>query len=145
MRQVILDYYVNELGTYLFIPQGGFHGILRRKGENDVTLPQSAQRKHAFLGKTNQMLKPKKIAPRKNVALELLHHTLGHISTRSFMDGDTVNVWKDIELRIDSYPFCTSCHIYSMNKKDISKNLLKPKAPFKWVFTDIISATASKS
>ena len=32
-----------------------------------------------------------------------------------------------------------------MNKKAISKNPLKPKAPFKWVFMDIIPATAPKS
>ena len=31
-----------------------------------------------------------------------------------------------------------------MNKKAISKNPLKPKAPFKWVFMDIIPATAPK-
>ena len=49
------------------------------------------------------------------------------------MAGDTANVWKDIELRIYTDPFCTSCQISSMNKKDISKYPLKPKAPFKWV------------
>ena len=32
-----------------------------------------------------------------------------------------------------------------MNKKDRSKIPLKPKAPFKWVFMDIIPSTASKS
>ena len=32
-----------------------------------------------------------------------------------------------------------------MNKKARSKLLLKPKAPFKWVFMDIIPATAPKS
>ena len=39
------------------------------------------------------------------------------------------------------YPFFTSCQISSMNNKDISKNQLKSKAPFKWVFMDIITAT----
>ena len=47
------------------------------------------------------------------------------------MAGDTKNVWKNIELRIDPDPFCTSCQISSMNKNDGSKNPLKPKAPFK--------------
>ena len=32
-----------------------------------------------------------------------------------------------------------------MNKKDESKISLKPKAPFKWGFMDIISSTAPKS
>ena len=47
------------------------------------------------------------------------------------MAGDTENVWKDIELRIYTDPFCTSCQISSMNKKARSKNPLKPKAHFK--------------
>ena len=49
------------------------------------------------------------------------------------MAGDTANVWKDIELRIDPYHFCTSCQICSMNQKARSKNPLNPKANFKWV------------
>ena len=32
-----------------------------------------------------------------------------------------------------------------MNKKARSKNPLKPKAPFKWVFMDIIPSIAPKS
>ena len=32
-----------------------------------------------------------------------------------------------------------------MNKKDRSKIPLKPKAPFKWVFMDIVPSTAPKS
>ena len=32
-----------------------------------------------------------------------------------------------------------------MNKKARSKMLLKPKAPFKWVFMDILPSTAPKS
>ena len=65
------------------------------KEKNAVTLPHRAQRKHAFLGEIKQMSKPKKLAPRNKVALELLHHGLGHISTISLMVGDTENVWKD--------------------------------------------------
>ena len=57
----------------------------------------------------------------------------------------TANVWEDAELRIDPDPFCTSCQIYSMNKKAGSKIPLKPKAPFKWVFMDIITSTSPKS
>ena len=58
------------------------------------------------------------------------------------MAGDTANVWKDIELRIYPDPFCTSCQIYSTNKKARYKNPLTSKAPFKWDFMDIIPATA---
>ena len=54
------------------------------------------------------------------------------------MARDTANVWQDIELRIDTDPFFTSCHTFSMNKNTRSKNPLKPKAPFKWVFVEII-------
>ena len=37
----------------------------------------------------------------KEFFLGLLHHRLGHRSINSLMAGDTENVWKDIELRID--------------------------------------------
>ena len=90
------------------------------------------------------MAKTKKLPSRKKIALELLHQRLGHRSTRSLLAGDTDNVWKDIELRIDPDPFCTSCQISPMNKKSMSKIPLKPKAPFKWVFMDIIPSTAPK-
>ena len=66
------------------------------KGGNVVTLPHSAQQKHVFLGEIKQISKSKKLAPRKKFALELLHHILGHRSTRSFMVGFATNVWKDI-------------------------------------------------
>ena len=81
---------------------------------------------------------------RKKIALELLHQILGHRSTRSLLAGDTANVWDDVELRIYPDPFCTSCQIYSTNKKARSKIPLKPKAPFKWVFMDIFPSTAPK-
>ena len=74
-----------------------------------------------------------------------MHQRLGHISTRSFIAGDTANVWEDAELKIDPDPFCTSCKISSMNKKAGSKLPLKPKAPFKWVLMDIIPSIAPKS
>ena len=80
----------------MFIPQRGFHGVLSRKRENAVTLPHSAQKKHAFLGKIKEMSKTKKLPSRKKIALELLHKRLGHRSTRLLLDGDTYNVWEDI-------------------------------------------------
>ena len=46
---------------------------------------------------------------------------------------------------MDPDTFGTSCQVYSVNKKARSKNPLKPKAPFQWVFMDIIPATAPKS
>ena len=91
------------------------------------------------------MSKTKKLPSRKKIALELLHQRLGHRQTRSLLAGDTSNVWEDIELRINPDPFCTSCHISSMNKKARSNNPLKPKAPFKWFLMDIIPSTAPKS
>ena len=79
------------------------------------------------------------------IALELMHQRLGHRYTRSLVAGDTANVWEDAELKIDPDPFGTSCKISSMNKKARSKLPLNPKAPFKWVFMDIIPSTAPKS
>ena len=49
------------------------------------------------------------------------------------MAVDAANVWKDIELRINPDPFCTSFQTSPMNKKARSKNPLKPKSPCKWV------------
>ena len=76
----------------MFISQRVLFGVIWQQRENAVTLPHSAQRKHAFWGEIKQMSKTKKIAPRKNIALELLHQILGHRSTRSLMAGDTYNV-----------------------------------------------------
>ena len=101
--------------------------------KNTVTLPNSAQRKHAFWGEIKEMSKTNKLPARKKLSLELLHQILGHKSTRSLLAGDTANVWEDIEIRMDPDPFCTSCQISLMNKKDRSRIPLRPKEPFKWV------------
>ena len=90
------------------------------------------------------MSKKNKLPARKKIALELLHQRLGHRSTRSLLSGDNANVWEDVQLRIDPDPFCTSCQISSMKKKARSNIPLKPKAPFKWGFMDIIPYTAPK-
>ena len=95
-----------------------------------------------FLGIIKETPKTKKLPARKKIALELLHQILGTRSTRSFLAGYTANVWEGIELIIDTDPFVTSCQISSMNKKARSKIPLKLKAPFKWVFMDIIPSTA---
>ena len=73
-----------------------------------------------------------------------MQQRLCHRSTISLLDGDTANVWEDIELRKNPDPFGTSWHISSINKKTRYKNPLKPKAPLKWVFMDIIQSTAPK-
>ena len=96
MQQFIFNYYVNEFNTYLFILQGVLYVVLRRQVENAVTLPPNAQQKHAFWGEIKSKLE--KLAPGKKFALELLHHILGHRSTRSMMAGDTKMFWKDIIL-----------------------------------------------
>ena len=103
------------------------------KEDNAVTLPHSVQRKHTFTGKIQDVSKKNKYPGRNKIILEFLHQRLGHRSTRSLLAGDTANVWEDVDLRIDPDPFCISCQISSMNKKDGSKIPLKPKAPFKWV------------
>ena len=90
--------------------------------KNAVTLPHSAQRKHAFAGKIKNMSKKNKSPARKKSALELLHQRLGHISTRSLLDGNTANVWEYVEIIIYPDPFCTSCQIFSMGKKARSKH-----------------------
>ena len=76
------------------------------KEKNAVTLPHSAQRKHAFLEKIKDMSKWKKLPARKKIALELLHQRLGHRSTSSFLARDTANVWEDVVLIIDPDTFC---------------------------------------
>ena len=60
-----------------------------------------------FFGEIKQMSKSKKLAPRKKVSLRLFYHILRHRSTRSLMDIDIENVWKNVELRIEPDPFCT--------------------------------------
>ena len=118
--------------TCLF--QKGFWTVyFKSKEKNDVILPHSLQQKHEFWEEINEISKTNKLPSRKKFSLELSHKILGHRSTRSMLDGDTVIVWEDIELIIYLDPFCTSCHISLMNKKTRSKNSLKQKSPFKWV------------
>ena len=94
-------------------------------------LNYTVQRKNESLGEIMEKSKKNKLPARKKIYLELLHQILGHISNRELLAGDTANVWEDVELRIDTDPFCTSCQISSMNKNARAKIPLKPKAPFK--------------
>ena len=81
------------------------------KEKNSVTLPHSAKMKHVFLGKIMENSKNNKLSARKKIALELLHQILGHRSTKSFLAGDTANVWEDVEIIIYTDPFFTSYQI----------------------------------
>ena len=60
------------------------------------------------------------------------------------MSGDTDIFLEDIELIIYPETLCKSCQISLMNKNARSKNLLNPKAPFQWIFMDIITSTEPK-
>ena len=77
----------------MFIPQRVLHGLLRRKRENAVTLPHSAQTKHAFLGEIKEISKTKKLPARKKISLESLNQILYHRYTRSLLAGDSANFW----------------------------------------------------
>ena len=76
--------------------------------------------------------------------MELLNQISGHRSTRSLLYGDNTNVWQDTDIRVDTDPFFTSFHIYTINKKAISNTHLKYNTTFKWVFMDIIPSTYDK-
>ena len=60
------------------------------------------------------------------------------------LDGDTTNIWQDIDLRVDPEPLCTSCHIYIIIERSRSKTPLNTNTPFKWVLMDLIQAISSK-
>ena len=61
----------------------------------------------ACIGKIKEIPKKKKLPSRKKIGLEVLRQRLGHRLNRSLLDGDTANVWEDIELRIYSDAFYT--------------------------------------
>ena len=82
-----------SLGHTCLLHKGFCTVYLGSKEKKSVTLPQSAQRKHAFLGEIKEMSKTKKLPSRNKITLELLHQRLGHRYTRSFLDGYTDNVW----------------------------------------------------
>ena len=59
---------MNSLHTCLF--HKGFCTVyFGSKEKNEVTLPHSAQRKHAFLGEIKEMSKTKILPPRKKISL----------------------------------------------------------------------------
>ena len=116
MRHIIFNRYINEFGTYLFIPNRVLHCVIWSKREKFGYITTKCTKETCiFVG--NKVNFKKKIPSRKKIALELLHQRLGHISTRKFLAGDADNVWEDIELRIYPDPFCTLCQISSMNKR----------------------------
>ena len=100
-----------------FFHKGFFTVYFGAEKKNAVTLPHSAQRKHAFTGKIKNMSKKNKFPARNKIALELLHQMLGHKSTRSLLAGGAANLWEDGQLRIYPDPFCTSCQILFNEQK----------------------------
>ena len=60
-----------DLGHNCLFQKGFCTVYFGDKKKNTVTMPHTAQRKHAFLGEIKEMSKSKKIAPRNTVALEL--------------------------------------------------------------------------
>ena len=86
---------MNSVHTFLF-QKWFFTVYFGAKENNALTSPQGAQKKHLFLGKIKEKSKKKKLPARNTIALELLHKTLGHISNRSLLAGDTTNVWEYI-------------------------------------------------
>ena len=119
-----------NLGHTCLLHKGFCNVHFEAEEKNAVTLPHSAQLKHAFLGEIKEISKTKILPARKKIALELLHHRLGHRSTISFLAADTVNFCEDIEIRIYPDPFCTSCQISLMNIKSLGlKSHLIQKHP----------------
>ena len=92
----------------MFISKIVLHGVIWIQRENVVTSPYSVQSKYAFWGEIKEMSKTNIFPSREKNALELLHQRLDRSSTKSLMDGDTSNVWGDIELGIHPNHFCTS-------------------------------------
>ena len=83
---------LTNLGHNCLFHKEIFMVYFRSKEKNAVTLPQSAQRKHAFLGEIKEMSMTNKLPSRKKIDLEFLHQRLGHRSSRSLLAGDTANV-----------------------------------------------------
>ena len=94
--------------------------------------------------KANEKSKPQRKIPKKKGSMELLHQRLGHIYTRSLLAVNTEKVYQDIDIKADPDPFCTSCQIYTINEKAISKKPLKSRTPFRWVFMYITLYTSPK-
>ena len=127
---------INLVHTYNF--HKGFCTVFFSDNKHTtMTLPHSAQRKHALLVKTKEKSKSQKKINKKRASLGLLYQRLGHISKRSLLDGGNANIWQDIDLRVYPYPFCTSCQISTINKKVISKKPLRSKITFKSLFMNI--------
>ena len=58
-----------NLGHTCLFHKGFFTVYFGAKEKNDVTLPHSAQIKHAFWGEIKEMSKTKKLTARKKIAL----------------------------------------------------------------------------
>ena len=123
---ITFHYYVNEFGTYLPFYNSFCTVLFNGDKYNAVTSPHSIQTKHSCLVKTKVNSKSQKQIPKKKVYLELLHQILWHGSTRSLLAGDTENVWQDIDLRVDTDPFCKSFQISTINQILNQIHILNP-------------------
>ena len=103
MRQVIFNHYVNEYRTYLSFSQRVLHSVLQSKGEKCSNITTQCTKETCISSENHGKVKDKKLPARNKIALELLHQILVHRSTISLLAGDTVNVWEDVELRIDPF------------------------------------------
>ena len=81
MQQLFSIITLMNAGHTCLFHKGFFTVHFGTEKKNAVTLPHSAQRKHAFQGKIKDMPK-QKLPARKKTALELLHQRLGHRPTR---------------------------------------------------------------
>ena len=84
--------FMNSGYTYLF-RKWCCNLYFREKETNSVTLPPSAQNKHALLVERKEMSKTKKLPSRKKMAPELLDQRFGHRSIILLLDGGTTNLW----------------------------------------------------
>ena len=108
-----------DLGHICLFHKGFYTVNFGAKEKNAITLSQSAQSKHQFWGEIKKISETKKLPSRNKIALELLHQRLGHRSTKSLLAGDTDNVLKDKELRIDPDPFYIIEEIWHDVKKGL--------------------------
>ena len=144
MRQVISDHYVNKFRTYLSFSQRVLHSVLRSK-EKKISNTTTQCTKETFISmKNNGKVKEKQITSKKEncfrIATSEIRAQIYQIIV-SWRYCQCVGRCRDYNR---SRPFLHLISDFFNEKKAKYKIPLKPKAPFKWVFMDIIPATAPK-
>ena len=111
-----------------------------------VTLPfKGAPKGHDPQALPTQIRDRRRATPRTQVSLDLLHSRLGHRSTRALLAADAAEMWKDVEVKLSPDPFCTSCKIATITKRNRSKVPMKADRPLARVVMDIIPAPHKSS